>query len=125
MPGDTMLITGYDLDPGTDLTFTLESGADGVTLVEATVGADGTVSATASVPANFPTGYAEVIGTGAGNSWRTVVLIGERAEGPDAQPTPIDDRVTGLTLAGIGTLLFLLAAAWYVRSRPKGSAGPR
>jgi hypothetical protein len=120
-PGQPFSITGYDIDPLIELKLTIVSG--GRTADLGTVTSDGAGNVTASVvlPSDFPTGYANVTATSvADGQWTTAVLVGERAEGPNgATGAPLDDRAFGLALAAIGTVLFLIAAVWYVRSRPK------
>jgi hypothetical protein len=123
-PGETFSITGYDIDPLIDLDLAIASGGRTAQLGTVKTDGAGNMSASVQLPADFPTGYANVTATSlADGQWTTAVLVGERAEGPTAQPggAPLDDRVFGLLLAGIGTVLFLVAAAWYVRTRPKGT----
>jgi hypothetical protein len=126
LPGESMQITGYDLEPGDQLTFTLERNGSGVILIAATVAGDGTVSTTAAVPTDFPTGYAEVVGSNAGGTlWRTVVLIGERAEGPKPSDAdgPVSDLSTlGIVMVGLGLVIVVAALAWYVGGRRKRSS---
>ncbi|HXG26463.1 MAG TPA: hypothetical protein VNL94_06385 [Candidatus Binatia bacterium] len=124
-PGETFSITGYDIDPLIELDLAIVSGGRTAELGTVKTDGAGNLSASVQLPSDFPTGYANVMATSvADGQWTTAVLVGERAEGPNAQPgsAPPDDRVVGLLLAGIGTVLFLIAAAWYVRTRPSDSA---
>ena len=122
LPGESLEVTGYALDPGMALQLTLVNGSNTVSLGTATVLDDGTFSVPASVPATFPTGYAEVVATssGGGNTWQTVILVGERAEGPkpvDPAAASTDTSTLGLVMIAIGLAIFLVAAAWYLRGR--------
>jgi hypothetical protein len=124
LPGATFAITGYDLDAGDTIRFELVSGATSVPLGDTTVAADGTVSMPAAVPMTFPKGYAEVVGTGRGGTQlKTVILIGERPEGPGAQPAPDawpPDRVAGVGMMGIGLVIVAAVVALYLRGRKRG-----
>jgi hypothetical protein len=126
LPGESMDLTGYQLEPGDQLTFTLTSGGYAITLVKASVGADGTISASAAVPSNYPTGYADVIATNAaGTSWRTTVLIGPRAEGPgiavDSGGPFIEPAAIGLAMVVVGLIVFAGAGIWFLRGRSRGT----
>jgi hypothetical protein len=122
-PGASLTISGSEIS-GRQVSLRLERGEMSVDMGSAAVGLEGTFEAIATVPATFPLGYAEITATDEnGNVASVIILIGDRAEGPGAQPggatAPLDDRAIGLTLAAIGTLLFLIAGAWYVRIRRK------
>lgn len=126
LPGETIEITGYELDPEARLTFALVSPSASIELARATVAQDGTVATSAVVPMSYPLGYAQVVATAAdGGQWTTAVLIGERAEGPDAQQNPpgIDaaDRLPWMMLGG-GLIVLVVAGAWFLRGR--GGSGP-
>jgi hypothetical protein len=124
LPGETIQLTGYDLDPGAKLAFQLIVPSRTTDLASAVVAADGTVAASAVVPATFPRGYAQVVGTATGgDQWTTTVLIGERAEGPGSQPGAAGMDPLPLTLLGGGLILFAAAAAWHLRGR-RGPAAP-
>jgi hypothetical protein len=73
------------------------------------------------VPAGFPHGYAEVVGIGrAGSEWKTVVLIGERPEGPASQPVADEwtaDRIAGVAMVAIGIVVVIAIAAVVIRDR--------
>ena len=115
-PGDTLAISGTELDPGADLVLRLVSGSTAVELGRATVRDDRTITAMATVPAAFPTGYAELTATdSAGTTWSTFVLIGERPEGPRPEtPLPVSN-VLALGLLAVGLLLFAFAGYRYLR----------
>ncbi|MFQ4147866.1 discoidin domain-containing protein [Arthrobacter sp. LAPM80] len=68
--GGTVTITGKNFKPGTTATFTLHS--DPVVLGTAVVGADGTVSLTAKLPANVPAGAHTVVIAGMGADGKAV-----------------------------------------------------
>ena len=123
-----MTILGVDLDENHEVILRLTSGSTVAELGRANVAPDRSLTATATIPTDFPRGYAELSAIDPGGSiWSTQILVGDRAEGPDAQAgdgAALDDRAIGLALAGIGTVLFLLAATWYVRGRPRGPSRP-
>jgi hypothetical protein len=128
LPGATFTITGYDLDAGDTISFELVSGATSVSLGDTTVAADGTVSMPAAVPTTFPKGYAGVVGTGRGGTQlKTVVLIGERAEGPGAQLAADEwtpDRIAGVGMMGVGLAIVAAMVATHLRGRKSGGAAP-
>ena len=122
LPGESMEITGYGLDPGMALQLTLVNPSQTAALGSATVLTDGTFSAPATVPAAFPTGYADVVATSSngGGAWKTVILVGERAEGPkplDPAAAPDHTPTLALVMIGVGLVVILAAGAWYLRGR--------
>ena len=126
LPGETMTVSGGQLEPGDRLTFRLSIETMDVELGDAVVGADGTIVFKTVVPIGTPVGYASLMATdGKGSTWNANVLIGERAEGPGATaapaavPTdgPIGDQAIGLLMAGFGVVLVLVAALWYWTGR--------
>jgi hypothetical protein len=123
LPGATIEVTGYELDPGMALQLTLVSPTRTAVLASTTVREDGTFSAHATVPSDFPTGYANVVATGSsGGSWTTVILVGERAEGPrplDAQS--FDGSPIGIAMLGVGLVIALAAGGWYLRDRRRST----
>ena len=68
--GQAVTITGENFKPGTTATFTLHS--EPLALGSATVAANGTVSLTATVPADVPAGQHSVVITGTGVSGEAV-----------------------------------------------------
>ena len=128
LPGASFAITGYDLESGDTMRFQLVNETTSVDLGDAAVAADGTVSMPAVVPTAFPEGYAEVVGTGlGGNQLKTVVLIGQRAEGPGAQPTVHEwtpDRVAGVGMVGLGLAIVAAVGVRYLRGRRSGGPAP-
>jgi hypothetical protein len=118
-PGETFQITGYDLDPAAYLAFKLTSGTSSIEVGMARVGDDGTIAKTATLPASFPLGYAQLLATSdGGGQWSTSVLVGERAEGPGSQAA-VDDgiagRLAGLVLLTLGVVIFSVAGLRYMR----------
>jgi hypothetical protein len=83
------------------------------------VGVDGTMNATAVMPADFPDGYANVTATSrADGQWLTAVLVGERPEGSGAQEPVAEDprlRTVALLVLAVGVVIFLAAGARYLR----------
>ena len=131
LPGETLTVTGFQLDPGERLSFRLIIKTTDLDLGTATVAADGSVEIKALVPIGTPVGYGEVAATNAsGSTWSTVTLIGERPEGPAASsaPTssaidgPVDDRVIGLIMVALGVVLVVLAVAWWWTGRRRKDA---
>ncbi|HUQ44192.1 MAG TPA: hypothetical protein VM451_07295 [Candidatus Limnocylindria bacterium] len=128
LPGAGLQITGYDLDPGDEVRFQLVNGLTAVDLGRTTVSVDGTLSTPATVPASFPNGYADIVGTGMGGGhWKTVVLIGERAEGPDAQPSSSEwpvDRIMGVAMLATGLIALAVLVAVVVCGRRGANSSP-
>jgi hypothetical protein len=108
MPGETFPVTGYDLDEGISLTLVLTSGATSVDLGSGQVAPDGTLRAIVSLPVSFPNGYAELTATSTdGGRWSTYVLVGQRAEGPDA----VAEAARTAPLTSVALALGVIAAA--------------
>jgi hypothetical protein len=129
-PGTPFTVLGSRIDPGATVTFRLDTDTRTLQLGDASVAQDGTLSVTFQLAPDAPLGDAWLRGrTTTGVDLELYVHVGPRAVSPGASgepadiTTPVDDRGIGLVLAGIGTLLFLIAAAWYIRSRPSGSTG--
>jgi hypothetical protein len=126
-PGEAISIAGSQIS-GQHVRLRLALGQTSADLGQATVASDGTFSTQATVPPGFPLGYAELSATDEnGNSTSTIILIGDRAEGPDSQPgsnAALDDRGVWLALAAIGTLVFFVASAWYLHGRARADGGP-
>ena len=132
LPGETLTVTGAQLDPGDTLSFRLSIKTTDLDLGTAVVAADGSVELKALIPIGTPVGYGEVSATNAsGSTWATVALIGERAEGPGASSAPaqnatdgpVDDRVIGLLMAAFGGVLLVVAGLWWwTGRRRKGPA---
>jgi hypothetical protein len=127
LPGEQFRITGFDIDPGITLTVRLISGARSAPLGTITVAPDGTVESTGVVPADFPLGYAELHAASTGEgTWSTAVLVGPRAEGPNAADAGPDDpgQAIALALFALGLAIFAVASFVYLRGRriaPDGS----
>lgn len=119
MPGASFAVTGYDLDEGLSLALVLTSGATSVDLGAGRVAADGTLSAIVSIPASFPNGYAELTATSAdGGRWSTYVLVGQRAEGPEAVAETARNaqvRSVALALGVLGTAVVVPVGWRYAR----------
>lgn len=110
LPGGTFLLTGTDLDESATVTVRLTSGESAAQLGTVHTAADGSLSADLVVPASFPNGYAELAASSVGTTWTTIMLVGERAEGPGAQPSPGEDA-SDASLLTIAAALVLLAIA--------------
>ena len=125
-PGESITIRGSEISGG-QVRLRLTRGETSVDMGAADVGLDGTFEATATVPSTFPLGYAELTATDDnGNTATTLILIGDRAEGPTTPAgAAIDERVLGLALAGLGLVVAVVAGAWYLRGRTKGTASAR
>ncbi len=130
-PGEKLSISGTDLDPGAELVLRLASGSTTVELGRTRVSDDRTFAASATVPAAFPPGYAELTATdAAGTAWSTFILIGDRAEGPDpagpgAQgPEASTDSTFAVLLLAIGLVVFVVAGLAHLRGRPRVTSRP-
>ena len=102
------------------MVFRFTNGTATIALARATVAQDGTIATLALVHVTFPIGYANLAATTPnGGSWSTSVLIGERAEGPGAQPVvsngSVDDLVAALAVLAVGLVIFVVAGARYLR----------
>ncbi len=128
LPGETFRITGFEIDAGIDLSLQLTSGGTTVELGSAHVALDGTVEASGGVPANFPLGYAELHAVSqADGTWTAVVLIGERAEGPQAiypDGPFIDVQLMAVLMIGVGLVVFVGASSRYLRGRQRETSRP-
>ncbi|MDO5754387.1 LPXTG cell wall anchor domain-containing protein [Arthrobacter sp.] len=98
MAGQPLTITGENFKPGTTATFTLHS--DPVVLGRATVAADGTVSLTATVPANVPAGQHSVVISGTDVSGEAVeVSIQLTVTAPVSSPAATTPETSASTSA--------------------------
>ena len=116
-PGATFPITGYDLDPGAVITLDLSSGGQSAALGSATVAADGSFASTATLPATFNRGYAELAATSSeGGRWVATVLVGAPSTVPHAAPgASAEDRLLWVGLLLVGLALFVVAGLRYLR----------
>jgi hypothetical protein len=119
MPGEQFRITGFGIDPGIALSLTLASGQRADTIGTVTVARDGTIETTGVVAGDFPLGYAELrAASAADGTWTTAVLVGPRAEGPgNGNAAAVPGEAVALLVLAVGILIFVLAAASYVRGR--------
>lgn len=104
--GQALTITGENFKPGTTATFTLHS--EPVLLGRATVAADGTVSLTATVPADVPAGQHSVVISGTGVSGEAVeISIQLTVKAPvssSATTTPVSSASTSASTTAAGDL---------------------
>jgi len=118
MPGQTFPVTGYELDQGAGLIVRITTGQVTIELGRTVVASDGTMAMTASLPVAYPKGYATLTASGDAGQWSTVVLVGERAEGPGQRPNAPDSNAAqnlALVVLIVGLAIFFLAGARYVR----------
>ena len=123
LPGGSMTVAGTGLDDSFGpLQLTLEAGGTRVSLGLTSAIAGGSMSASVVVPSDFPTGYALLTAATRDGSrtWSTYVLIGERAEGPDALGpggAVVDLSAVGIAMIAIGLIVISAAGAWFLRGR--------
>jgi hypothetical protein len=118
-PGDALVISGAELDPGAALTLHLVNGTTAAEVGRTTVADDRTFTSTVTVPPAFPLGYAELTATDpGGTTWSTFVLIGDRSEGP-AEREPIDERAIWVAVFAVG--LVVVAGCLLLYRRESGS----
>ncbi|HUR16835.1 MAG TPA: hypothetical protein VMZ33_06095, partial [Candidatus Limnocylindrales bacterium] len=87
LPGQQFDAVAVDLAPGSVVSFEMRRDALVVALGSAPSPGDGHFTLTMAVPADFPTGYAELVGTSSdGTSAMTWVLVGERNPATPAAP---------------------------------------
>ncbi|MEO8272511.1 MAG: hypothetical protein ABI620_00425 [Chloroflexota bacterium] len=124
-PGGEISILGSQIT-GRQVSLRLLSGQRSAELGSAPVASDGTFQASAIVPETYPRGYAELTATDEnGNAASTIVLIGDRAEGPKAaNAILLDERAIGLIGIATGVAIFILAIAHYLLGRPTDAASP-
>jgi hypothetical protein len=122
-PGGSFPVSGYGLDPGIEITFVLHQGPDSAEAGSTTVGADGTFTTTAVVPATFSNGYAELAGVGDGGArWVASVLIGpEPTPASQTVVVPSESRVTALIVFVVGLVTFVIAGVSYLRAQRQRS----
>lgn len=123
-PGEWIVVSGSELTEGSEVILRLQSGTTIVELTRAQIDPDATLAATAMIPPSFPLGYAELTASDeSGNVWSTIVLVGDRPEGPGDRPGggAIDERTIWLLVLGGGLVIFVGAGLAYVRGRPDGS----
>jgi hypothetical protein len=124
-PGEAIAILGSQIG-GRQVDLAIGVGPDAVALGHASVGSDGTFEANATVPASAPLGYVELTATDEnGNVSSTIILIGDRAEGPGglADPaTTTDERLLWLALLSVGLVIFAVALGAWFRGRRQGTA---
>jgi hypothetical protein len=121
MPGETFPLTGADLGEGALVTFQLKQEELVVPLGRITAGPDGHFESTLDLPASFPVGYAQLVGSSSdGSEASTWILVGERTE---ATPPPPDGSGwgRGRTLIVLGLVFGLLAAALGLVAMRSGS----
>jgi hypothetical protein len=125
LPGQAFEVVAADMGSDAIVRFEISQDDLVVPLESATAGPDGHFQATLTLPASFPTGYAELFAIADdGSQASTWVLVGERTEstpGPPSQPNWWADPsvlVLALLLVGaVGALAILLL-------RPKQPAKP-
>jgi hypothetical protein len=122
-PGESISIVGVDLDEDHEVILRLTSGSTVAELGRARVAPDRSLSATATIPLDFPLGYAELSAADPGGStWTTLILVGDRAEAPGAGDPQRDDRLLPLIVLAFGLMVFVVAGAWYLRGRSRPTA---
>lgn len=79
-PGEPFEVIGADLTPNSSVSFRVERGSNVVPLgSSATAGPDGHFTATLTLPAEYPTGYAQLIAAADdGTETSTWILVGPR-----------------------------------------------
>jgi hypothetical protein len=111
LPGATFPIVGSRLDENVEVGLRLVNGSDVADLGRAQVAADGSLSTVVRLPESFPNGYATLtVSAAGGDQWSVYMLVGERPEGPGAQPAP-GDGSTERNVAVVVLVLGLLVAA--------------
>lgn len=116
LPGETLSITGADLDEGVEVVLRLTAGSTTAELGRALVNMDGTLAASAAVPLSFPLGYAELTATSPTETvWSAVILIGERAEGPRPASPSVPGNVLPIAILAVGIVIFVAAGVRSLR----------
>jgi hypothetical protein len=122
-PGQPFDVVAADMGPDSNVTFEIARDELVVQLQGAKAGSDGHFTASLSLPADFPTGYALLTAVGDdGAQASTWVLVGERTESTPATPpgqgpwwADPSVLVLGVFLVGAATVLTYMA----LRSRSK------
>ena len=113
MPGQTFPVTGYDLDENSDLTIRIASGTTAIELGTGHVAADGTLATVTALPGSFPHGYAELTASAPGGGrWSTFVLVGPRAEGPEAVANAALNAQVLALLLGALVISIVVVVGW-------------
>jgi hypothetical protein len=130
-PGSSFTVLGSGIDPGTTVTFRLDSESRTLPLGDAVVAQDGTLSATFDLAAEFPLGDAWLRGrTTTGIDLELYVHVGPRAMTPGQSPVaaaaagPLDERSVGLAVLALGLVVLAAASAWSLRERRQTTSSP-